>query len=471
MKKNLVTLGLLLSLSACNLESSDDNDRDIAENTPAIISGDLLAQVSSDSSTDLSGSLTITDVDDGENKAISQSAVATHYGTFNLAEDGNWTYTLDGSNDEVVALTNANETLTDSIIVKSADGTSQTIVITIKGVEPVKINTPATISGDLAKTTINNVNGDLTGTVTVTDPDSGEASVVSQVSQATTYGTFSIDDAGSWIYTLTSSHTDVSALASLTDTLTDIINIESADGTMSSIKITITGPVITSTTSKVAKLTDTKTDDTGELRLKLADSDIEPLTTGKLTLSFKKEAGAQNNNPTDNDTDFKDAYIGLYGSSVSSGKDLIELKIKEGRYDIRNQDIEVDASFTGDEWIDVEFTWDATNASDTVQPLVTLSINSTQVTNAAFSSVSSNLSLTKAGLQYLSFKLADNDATVATAYYIDDIKIYSDTAGTVLIFKDDFESYELNATLESSNDESPYHSTTNEVVVVEQTKS
>ncbi|MER2490729.1 VCBS domain-containing protein [Catenovulum sediminis] len=479
MKKNLITLAMIVSLSACSLDIGGDDDDDKGGdnnqnppvNTPAVISGQLSGSISVDASADLTGALTVTDVDADEDKATAQSATATSYGTFSLAEDGSWSYTLDTSNTAVAALSSASETLTDSITVTSVDGTAATIKVTISGVDTTPVNTAATFAGDLAATIVNDTSADISGTVAVTDPDSGEATIVSQVSQGTTYGTFSIDDNGAWVYTLTTSHTDVAALASQSDTLTDSITIESADGTSTAVVVTITGPTVTSTTSKVAKITDTEDGDTGELRLKLADVDIDPIVAGKLTLSFRKEAGAQNNNPNDNDTDFKDAYIGLYGSSVSTGKDLIELRMNEGTYEIRNQDdIDVAATFTGDEWVDVEFTWDASNASDTVQPMITAKINGVAVTPAAFAAASTDLSLTKDGLQYLSFKLADNDATVPTAFYIDDVKLYSDIAGTTLVLDENFEKYTTDKTLESTNDESPYHSNTNEVMVVEITK-
>jgi len=59
----------------------------------------------------------------------------------------------------------------------------------------------------------------------------------------------------------------------------------------------------------------------------------------------------------------------------------------------------------------------------------------------------------------------DNDAAVDASYYIDDIKIYSDTAGTILVFEDDFEApvYAVGASL----DVLPYNSSTNEAVVAD----
>ena len=65
--------------------------------------------------------------------------------------------------------------------------------------------------------------------------------------------------------------------------------------------------------------------------------------------------------------------------------------------------------------------------------------------------------------------MGDNDATVAASYYIDDIKLYADTAGTNLVFEDDFEadSYAVGDSLDTDNDNSPYNSSTNEAVVAD----
>jgi len=73
------------------------------------------------------------------------------------------------------------------------------------------------------------------------------------------------------------------------------------------------------------------------------------------------------------------------------------------------------------------------------------------------------------GVQYLVFRIGDNDATVATAFYIDDIKLYSDLEGTTEVFSDDFEStsYAVGGSLDTDNPASPYNSSTNEAVVAD----
>ncbi|MCU8069224.1 retention module-containing protein [Shewanella sp. SM32] len=82
----------------------------------------------------VAGTLTVTDVDNGEAIFQVQTNVADgNYGFFSIDADGNWTYTLNNSHSDVQSL-KAGETLTRDITVTSADGTaSHTVTITIVG--------------------------------------------------------------------------------------------------------------------------------------------------------------------------------------------------------------------------------------------------------------------------------------------------------------------------------------------------
>jgi nitrogen fixation protein FixH len=290
-----------------------------------------------------------------------------------------------------------------------------------------------------------------------------------------------IADATSASYTLTEA--ELTKTITVSATYTD--NDDFPEDTLSD----PTAPVIVKpadvVTSQVAKITDTMgvgigdgSTDTGELRFKLSDESIDPLVTGKLSLSFRKEANAVNNNPTDPDTDFKDAYIGIFGTKISTGYELVELRVKEGNYVIRGQEgtVDTDATFTGEEWVDIDITWDATNASASVAPLITLSINGTPVSADPFptydsgktdGSLGTHFETIMNGVQHMTFRLGDNDATVATAFYLDDIKLYSDVAGTAEVFADDFEGFAVDDSLDTDNSASPYNSSTNEAVVAE----
>lgn len=100
-------------------------------------------------------------------------------------------------------------------------------------------NSPASFSGvSNASLDINNLN--ITNTLTVSDSDEGEAEIVAQSSVSTEYGTFTINAAGEWSYTLDGANTAVINLAADAQ-LTDSITISSVDGTTSVISITISG--------------------------------------------------------------------------------------------------------------------------------------------------------------------------------------------------------------------------------------
>ena len=88
----------------------------------------------------MSGDLDVTDEDSGENQVqpIAAGTAGTNgYGTFEVPADGAWTYTLDNADPAVQALP-AGQTLQDTIMVTSQDGTdTQLITITITGTNGV----------------------------------------------------------------------------------------------------------------------------------------------------------------------------------------------------------------------------------------------------------------------------------------------------------------------------------------------
>ena len=208
-----------------------------------------------------------------------------------------------------------------------------------------------------------------------------------------------------------------------------------------------------------ARITDNMTDDAGELRYKLSSSDI--IAAGKLTVSFLKEAAI-----------VKDAYIGLFGSSTSTNNALIDLRIQNSGFVIRNNEgVDITIPFTADKWTDIELTWDATNASATVAPMLTLTIDGTSVTTSPFASVSESLSDVATGVQTVIFKLGD-DGSVSddAAYYLDEFKLFSDIEGTTIQFEDNFEGYAEGDSLDDDNASSPYNSATAEAVVAKKAK-
>ena len=119
------------------------------------------------------GTLTVTDVDTGQASFQAQASTAGTYGTFTLGTNGAWTYTASNTNPAVQAL-GAGQTLTETFTVRSTDGTTSTVVVTINGT-----NDAAVISAGTGAVTedVGVVGGNIAtgGTLTVTDTDAGQA--------------------------------------------------------------------------------------------------------------------------------------------------------------------------------------------------------------------------------------------------------------------------------------------------------
>ena len=114
-----------------------------AVNDPAVISGATTGSTSEDAfNSSISGVLTATDVDNPANSFQSVSSTAALYGSFSMTAQGRWSYTLNNANPTVNAL-NDGETLTDSFVFRSIDGTAQTVTVTINGLSDNAYVSPA----------------------------------------------------------------------------------------------------------------------------------------------------------------------------------------------------------------------------------------------------------------------------------------------------------------------------------------
>ncbi|WNV09235.1 VCBS domain-containing protein [Tardiphaga sp. 709] len=194
------------------------------------------------------GTLTDTDVDNTPNafQAVSSATGTTNgYGTYTMTAGGVWTYTLNDSNPAVQAL-NSGNTLTDTFTVKTADGTSQVVTVTINGT-----NDAAVISGITSGSVIeaggvdNGIVGTPTATGTLTDTDVDNTPNTFQAvaaGAATTggYGTYALTAGGVWTYTLNNANPTVQALGA-GGVLTDTFTVKTADGTPQVVTVTIHG--------------------------------------------------------------------------------------------------------------------------------------------------------------------------------------------------------------------------------------
>jgi VCBS repeat-containing protein len=191
------------------------------------------------------GLLTDTDVDDPANTftTVSSPHASDHgYGSFTMAADGHWTYTLDDGNCAVQAL-NIGQTLTDTFVVKTVDGTAQTVTIAIEG-----SNDAAVICGDTRGCVVEpsrpcDPPPSATGTLTdkdVDNPDNTFAAVTCPQASDHGYGSFTMTACGTWTYTLDAGNPAVKALNAC-DALTDTFTVTSIDGTAQTVTVTIQG--------------------------------------------------------------------------------------------------------------------------------------------------------------------------------------------------------------------------------------
>ncbi|MFS1984144.1 VCBS domain-containing protein [Vibrio breoganii] len=201
-------------------------------NDKAVIAGTDSGAVTEESQLQTSGTLTVTDVDTGEAHFSNTDVVGT-LGTLHLKDNGAWSYDLDNTNPTVQAL-GQGKTATDTITVQSADGTTHKVTITVNG-----INDKAVIAGTDSGAVTEESQLQTSGTLTVTDVDTGEAHF-SNTDIAGTLGTLHLTDSGAWTYDLDNTNPTVQAL-SKGATATDTITVQSADGTTHKVTITVNG--------------------------------------------------------------------------------------------------------------------------------------------------------------------------------------------------------------------------------------
>ena len=293
----------------------------------------------------------------------------------------------------------------------------------------------------------------LTGMVSVLDPDEGEAFII-PASVTSTFGLFSILEDGSWNYTLDTANAIIAALIT-GERETDMIAIQSVDGTMAEVMITITGVGgDTGGANKVAVIVDTDPSDTGELRYALGDDG--PLPAGRIEVAVKR---------LDDDLGNGDAFITLFNSATNNDGAILDLRIRDDNFSVRSPS-GVDASAATvllDQFMNVVITWEYPGGDLTVTPLVTVSVDGVRFTAEGFTPDN----IATGGVTHVSFRFGDNGGVreATGKFTVDDLFIFSDVAGTTEVFSDDFESYADGDSLDTDNAASPYNSSTSEATV------
>ncbi|TPG85742.1 type I secretion protein, partial [Pseudomonas caspiana] len=197
-------------------------------NDAAVLSSASVTLTETNAAVDISttGTLTISDVDSAAT-FVAQSNTAGSYGQFSIGTDGAWSYVADSAHNEFVAGT----TYTDTFAVSSADGTLTSVTVQILG-----SNDAAVLSADSVTLTETDAPLSTSGNLIVSDVDSPE-SFQAQTNTAGSYGQFSIGTDGAWSYVADSAHNEFVAGTTYTDTFA----VSSADGTLTSVTVHITG--------------------------------------------------------------------------------------------------------------------------------------------------------------------------------------------------------------------------------------
>lgn len=203
-------------------------------NEPAVVTGDTSQTVTEGDTAAVistSGKLKVTDADSLEEFQVLKNAVGSSgYGTFSIDKTGAWAYTANSAHNEFAA----GKVYTDSVTVKTADGTKQVISVNIVGT-----NDAAVIGGgNTATITENNVIQNASGQLFVTDIDNA-ATFVTQKDVAGTngYGKFSLSASGAWSYAMNTAHDEFVGGKVYTDSFTAV----SADGTTKLVTVTLNG--------------------------------------------------------------------------------------------------------------------------------------------------------------------------------------------------------------------------------------
>ncbi|NNC98270.1 MAG: tandem-95 repeat protein, partial [Gammaproteobacteria bacterium] len=194
----------------------------------AILSADVVALTETDSALDISttGTLTISDSDSPEEFVV-QTGTLGDYGTFTIDADGSWTYAASTAHNEF----EDGVVYTDTFSVESADGTTTSVTINITGT-----NDAAVVSSDSVDLIETDAALTADGVLTSSDVDNTDNAFTASTTTGT-LGEFDIDALGAWTFTANSAFDELND----GDVISETFDVASADGTPSTVTITITG--------------------------------------------------------------------------------------------------------------------------------------------------------------------------------------------------------------------------------------
>jgi len=233
------------------------------------------------------------------------------------------------------------------------------------------------------------------------------------------------------------------------------LTVTATDGVQASTSETI---MVTAPKNRYAIITDTKDDDTGELRLA-----VDSIANGRLTFMYRVAEGPV-------DMDIQDGFINVAGSSTTGDFSIVEVRLKDSdphQFREGASDATIaDANFpTGEPnvWVPIEISWTSDGVGTPSYSLViggqTVIVDAVSTTNGGDGDVDGHLAATVDGAANFQWKYASNGNVNDGMYHVDDIVIYSSDSGSeTVVFEDNFQGRtagdDLNPT---TNLDSPYH--------------
>ena len=243
------------------------------------------------------------------------------------------------------------------------------------------------------------------------------------------------------------------------------LTVTATDGVEASTSETIE---VTAPKNRYAVITDTKDDDTGELRLA-----IDSIQTGRLTFNYRVAEGPV-------DMDIQDGFINVSGSSTTGDFAIVEVRLKDNaKHEFREgaSDATIAAANFPDgvanEWVAIEISWTSDGTSTPSYTVViggqTVITDAVSTTNGGAGDVEGHLAATIDGAANFQWKYASNSTVSDGVFHIDDIVLYSSVSGSEsVVFEDNFQGRvagdDLNPT---TNLDSPYHENSSDASVGE----
>lgn len=241
------------------------------------------------------------------------------------------------------------------------------------------------------------------------------------------------------------------------------LTVTASDGVVGTTSETIE---VTAPKNRYAVITDTRDDDTGELRLA-----VDSIQNGRVTFMYRVAEGPI-------DMNIADGFINVTGSSTSGKNSIVEVRLKDNaNHEFREGASDATIAAANfpegkpDVWIPVDITW---SADGTNTPTYTVIIDGqTVITDASSTTrdpndadmVAEHLATVIDGARNFQWKYNSNSSTNDGVYHVDDIVIYSDG---VVVFEDDFQGRVNGDDLSPLVDpESPYHENCSEATVGE----